>query len=85
VAADDALARASHIGGAPKLRVPPLVVASQVGGYLDGEDARRLVRRTGSADKRVAIVPGRTHGWEILNTEPAARRLVLGWLTQRRR
>jgi dienelactone hydrolase len=72
------------IGNAPKLRVPLLVVASKVDGYLDAEDARRLVRRAGSTDKRLALFPGRTHGWEILDTEPAARRLVLAWLTRRR-
>ncbi|MGZ4290186.1 MAG: hypothetical protein ACXVQQ_04950 [Gaiellaceae bacterium] len=51
-------------------------------GYLDEEDARRLVRRAGSADKQVAVFPGTAHGWDILDTEPAARRLVLSWITR---
>jgi dienelactone hydrolase len=70
---------------ASRLRVPLLVVASAVDGYLDAADARRLVRRAASADTQLAIFPGRTHGWDILDTEPAARKVVLEWLRQRRR
>lgn len=71
------------IGHARQLRVPLLVVASRLDGYLDAEDARRLVRRAGATDKEVALFPGRAHGWQILDTEPDARRLVLAWVMRR--
>ena len=70
------------IGNVGRLRVPLLVVASRLDGYLDEAQARRLVRRAGSAGKQVAVLPGRAHGWDILN-ESRARRLVVAWITRR--
>ena len=70
------------IGNVGRLRVPLLVVASRLDGYLDEAHARQLVRRAGSADKQVAVFPGRAHGWDILK-EPRASRLVVAWITRR--
>lgn len=73
------------IGNVARLRVPLLVIASRLDGYLDTAEARRLVRRAGSSDKTVVLYPGTLHGWEILDSRPAARRQLLAWLTQRLR
>lgn len=70
---------------APRLRVPLLVVASRVDGYLDTEDARRLVRAAGSRDKTLYLFPGKLHGWDILDERPKARRDFLQWLTRLQR
>ena len=67
---------------APRLRVPLLVVASRVDGYLDTEDARRLVRAAGSRDKTLYLFPGKLHGWDILDARPQARRDFLNWITR---
>lgn len=73
------------IRNAPRLRVPLLVVASRVDGYLDAEDARRLVRAAGSRDKTLYLFPGKLHGWDILDERPKARRDFLQWLTRLQR
>jgi alpha-beta hydrolase superfamily lysophospholipase len=73
------------IGNAPRLRVPLLVIASRLDGYLDTEEARRLVRAAGSRDKEVVLFPGKLHGWDILDERPRARRVLLAWLTRRQR
>jgi dienelactone hydrolase len=73
------------IGNVARLRVPLLVIASRLDGYLDTEDARRLVRRAGSKDKTVVLYPGKLHGWDILDGRPEARRVLVRWLTQRLR
>jgi pimeloyl-ACP methyl ester carboxylesterase len=72
------------IDAAPKLRVPLLVLASRLDGYLDAQAARQLVRRAGSSDKQLVLYPGVAHGWDILEQHPAASRVLLGWLRQRR-
>jgi alpha-beta hydrolase superfamily lysophospholipase len=73
------------IGNVGRLRVPLLVIASRLDGYLDAADARKLVRRAGSKDKTLVLYPGTLHGWDILDSRPAARQALLGWLTQRLR
>jgi dienelactone hydrolase len=73
------------IGNVGRLRVPLLVLASRLDGYLDTEEARQLVRRAGSSDKSVVLYPGTLHGWDILDARPAARRVLLAWLTRRLR
>lgn len=73
------------IGNVGRLRMPLLVIASRLDGYLDTAEARQLVRRAGSSDKTVVLYPGTLHGWEILDSRPAARRQLLAWLTQRLR
>jgi alpha-beta hydrolase superfamily lysophospholipase len=70
------------IGNVARLRLPLLVVASRLDGYLDEAHARQLARRAGSTDKQVAVFPGRAHGWDILD-EPRARSVVVGWITRR--
>ena len=61
---------------APRLRVPLLVVASRVDGYLDTEDARRLVRAAGSRDTAVRCSRGPVAGqWSgALRARPAGLR-----------
>jgi alpha-beta hydrolase superfamily lysophospholipase len=66
-----------------KLRVPFLVIASNDDGYLTGAEARQLVARAGSADKRAVVFPGTYHGWDILDSSPSSAKAyatLLGWL-----
>lgn len=77
----------SHVdalAAAPKLRVPLLVIASRFDGYLDEEDAGRLVRASGSRKTKLVLFPGRLHGWDILDARPQARAVLLRWITQLR-
>ena len=68
---------------AARLHAPLLVMASRKDYYLDAADARRLVHAAGSADKELALYPGDTHGWDLLEQAPFRRRVwsrLLGWL-----
>jgi pimeloyl-ACP methyl ester carboxylesterase len=71
------------IGNIGKLRVPFLVIASKDDGYLTGAQARQLVARAGSADKKAVVFPGTNHGWDLLDVAPFRARVyatLLGWL-----
>ena len=54
----------------PRLRTPFLIVGSREDGYLPPSDARMLLRRAGSAHKRLVLFPGGDHGWDILEKAP---------------
>ena len=53
-----------------------LYVASEDEPVGIADDARALYQATGSADKRLEIVPGRRHGLRILEGSSSARTLV---------
>jgi alpha-beta hydrolase superfamily lysophospholipase len=55
---------------APTLRVPLLVMTSTTDRYLTISDSRRLIRATGSKQKRLVIYPGAWHGWDLLYDAP---------------
>jgi alpha-beta hydrolase superfamily lysophospholipase len=64
--------------------VARVVFASQDDGYLDGADARRLVRAAVSPDKTVHVYAGADHGWDLLALAPenrAVKATLLRWLT----
>lgn len=73
------------IDNVARLRVPLLVIASRLDGYLDTAGARQLVRRAGSKDKSLVLYPGTQHGWDILASRPEARQVLLRFVTQRLR
>jgi pimeloyl-ACP methyl ester carboxylesterase len=51
----------------PRMRAPFLILGSREDGYLPPSDARALLRRAGSAHKRLVLFPGGDHGWDILD------------------
>jgi pimeloyl-ACP methyl ester carboxylesterase len=64
---------------APRLRVPLLYAASrddQNDPYDFAADAQRLYDLTGSADKRLELVPGSLHGVFLVEGSPAVRSLL---------
>ena len=68
----------------PRLRVPLLIVDTRHDSYLPVPDARKLLRRAGSPDKRTMFFPGELHGWDIVGPKAPyaakARALILAWL-----
>ena len=67
----------------PKLRVPFLALNSQQDGIALASDARALVRRAGSAHKRLVLFPGGDHGWDMLDIaayRARASAIVIGFL-----
>lgn len=77
---------APHFNGlaaAPHLRAPLLVVGTRDDAYLPVADARKLLRRVGSRDKRLVLFPGGWHGWDIVEQAPyrvQARATLLAWI-----
>jgi alpha-beta hydrolase superfamily lysophospholipase len=68
--------RQNALDVAPRLRLPVLYVASEDEPVSIADDARALYQATGSADKRLEIVPGRAHGLRILEGSSSTRTLV---------
>jgi pimeloyl-ACP methyl ester carboxylesterase len=67
----------------PKLHVPLLILGSRQDGYLLRTDARELLRRAGSAHKRLVLFPGGEHGWNLFyqsRDKARASRLVVDFL-----
>jgi dienelactone hydrolase len=70
------------------LRAPLLVLASRQDYYLDAAAAKRLFRAAASPDKQLALYPGYSHGWDLLEQAPFKRRVwsrLLGWLADHQR
>jgi pimeloyl-ACP methyl ester carboxylesterase len=63
------------LAAAQGLRVPLLVVGSLHDPYLPPADARRLVRAAGSRTKRLVLLPGPWHGWDLLYDAPYRSRV----------
>jgi pimeloyl-ACP methyl ester carboxylesterase len=66
-----------------RLQAPLLVLAPRQDYYLDAADAKRLVRAAASPDKQLALFPGYSHGWNLLEQAPFKQRVwsrLLGWL-----
>jgi pimeloyl-ACP methyl ester carboxylesterase len=72
--------RQDALAAAPSLRVPVLYVASEDEPVGIADDARALHEATASTDKRLEIVPGRSHGLRILGASSVARALVHDFL-----
>ena len=71
------------IANASKLRVPLLIVASRDDPYLDASDAGKLSRVSGSSDTKLILLPGRYHGWDMLDIAPMRKQLwaqILAWV-----
>lgn len=69
-----------------RLRAPLLILGSRQDRYLTVAEARSLIRRARTPDKRLALYPGGFHGWSIVEEAPyaaRARALVLAWLRAR--
>jgi alpha-beta hydrolase superfamily lysophospholipase len=69
-----------------KLQAPLLVLASRQDYYLDAAAAKRMLRAAGSRDKQLALYPGFTHGWDLLERAPFRKRVwprLLGWIAAR--
>lgn len=68
---------------APKLRTPLLVVASRDDPYLDATDATKLFSAAGSTDKKLVLLAGAYHGWDLLNLSPRRAHVwssILAWV-----
>jgi pimeloyl-ACP methyl ester carboxylesterase len=72
--------RQNALAAAPRLRLPVLYVASEDEPVGIADDARALHAATASTDKRLEIVPGRSHGLRILKSVPQTRTLVESFL-----
>jgi pimeloyl-ACP methyl ester carboxylesterase len=71
------------LSAVPKLHVPFLILGSRLDGFLTPSDARKLLRRAGSRDKRLVLLPGGYHGWDLVTTAPyhaRASRIVVDFL-----
>jgi pimeloyl-ACP methyl ester carboxylesterase len=69
-----------------RLHAPLLIVGSRHDPLLSVADALKLLRRAGTKDKRTALYPGASHGWDIVEYAPyaaKARALVLAWIRAR--
>lgn len=67
----------------PRLRVPTLYVAAsedQNPPYDFATDAQTLYDATGTAEKRLEVVPGALHGVFLVNGSPAIRKLLLAFV-----
>lgn len=76
----------SAVAAVPHLRVPLLILDARSDRYLSVPDARTLLHRAGTKDKRLVLYPGGFHGWDLVESAPyaaKARALVLGWLRAR--
>jgi alpha-beta hydrolase superfamily lysophospholipase len=74
------------LAGVRRLRAPLLVMASRQDYYLDAAAAKKMIRAAGSADKQLALYPGFSHGWDLLEQAPFKRRVwsrLLGWIAAR--
>src|SRR5947208_2612198 len=70
------------VRGVARLRTPLLILGSRQDYYLTVPEARQLLRRAGSKDKRLALFAGGFHGWDLVERAPYApsvRALVLNW------
>lgn len=68
---------------APKLRTPLLIVAGHDDPYLDAHAAGMLMNAAGSSDKKLIVVPGAYHGWDLLDLAPMREQLwarILAWI-----
>ena len=74
------------LAGVARLRAPLLILGSRQDHYLTVPEARQLLRRAGSKDKRLALFAGGFHGWDLVERAPyapTARALVLKWIRAR--
>jgi predicted alpha/beta hydrolase len=60
---------------APRLRVPALYVTERSDGFLPVGEVRRLLRVTGSADKRLIVTPPTLAGWSLLDVGRSSPRV----------
>ena len=67
---------------APKLRTPILIVASRDDPYLDANAAGQLDRAIGSKDKKLIVLTGAAHGWDMLDRAGVWPR-ILSWVSAR--
>lgn len=69
--------------GPGALRAPFLYLGSRGDARAPLPEARAIVRRVGSRDKRAVFYPGSLHGWELVQTAAHAARtraLILAWI-----
>jgi pimeloyl-ACP methyl ester carboxylesterase len=69
--------------GVRALRAPFLYLGSKSDWRAPLGEARSIVRRAGSRDKKWFLYAGSLHGWELVQTASFARRnraLILGWI-----
>jgi alpha-beta hydrolase superfamily lysophospholipase len=57
-----------------RLHVPLLVMVSRGDRYVSVPEARRLIRRAATHDKRLYVLAGSYHGWDLLYTAPYRKR-----------
>jgi alpha-beta hydrolase superfamily lysophospholipase len=69
--------------GPRALRAPFLYIGSRSDYRAPLQEARAIVRSTGTRDKRSVLYPGARHGWQLVQSAPFAaknRSLILDWL-----
>jgi dienelactone hydrolase len=74
--------------GPSALRAPLLYVGSKDDWRAPLSEARSIVQRAGSRDKRGVFYPGSTHGWDLVQYAPFAaktRALIVDWIRRHTR
>jgi pimeloyl-ACP methyl ester carboxylesterase len=69
--------------GPTALRAPFLYLGSRGDARAPLPEARAIVRRVGSRDKRAVFYPGSLHGWELVQIAPHAARtraIIVAWM-----
>jgi hypothetical protein len=74
--------------GPQALRVPFLYIGSTDDWRAPFKEARAIVSKVGSRDKRSIFLRGSLHGWELVQTAPSARKtrsLIVHWIHRQAR
>jgi pimeloyl-ACP methyl ester carboxylesterase len=58
-----------------RLRAPLLIAVARFDRFLSVTEARALVRRASSRQKRLLVLPGVWHGWDLVESAPYAPRV----------
>jgi pimeloyl-ACP methyl ester carboxylesterase len=74
--------------GVRRISAPFLYVGSRDDSRAPATEAQSVFRDIGSADKKIVLYPGSTHGWDLVEQPPygaRTRALILKWIQARSR
>jgi pimeloyl-ACP methyl ester carboxylesterase len=69
--------------GVRRISAPFLYIGSRDDSRAPATEAQSVIRNIGSADKRIVLYPGSTHGWDLVEQPPYGSRtsaLILKWI-----
>ena len=69
--------------GVRRISAPFLCIGSRDDSRAPATEAQSVLRNIGSADKRIVLYPGSTHGWDLVEQPPYGSRtsaLILKWI-----